>query len=586
MPTSRALRGLLVLGGAAVLAVVPAATASAHPLGNFTVNSYSGVVVGPDDVRVDHVLDYAEIPTVQQEVSIGHDLPAYAARSCATTAGKLRLSLGGKAVTLAPVSSTARLLPGAAGLQTLRVECSAAARVPGGTSGALSFADVAVDDHVGWHEVTLRGDRTTLSRSDAPAQSVSARLTAYPADLLSSPRNQREGHAQVRAGGTALAAEVAGAPAVVQRPVDALSRAFEGLVGDGRVGIGALVVALLLAAGVGAAHAVAPGHGKTVMAFYLAGRQARSLRSALTVASTVTATHTAGVLVLGVLVSAGAAFAPASVYPWLSVVSGLVVLVVGVGLVRQVRRGRGLGAHGHSHGEGHAHSHGEGHAHSHSHEQQHGHPHGEGHAHGHSHEDGHSHAPAEVAVLALAGAAEGANPAVVHGHPHEHAAGHAPAHVPSPAHAHEAGSGHSHGGGHSHSHGGGHSHGHTDEHPHDHGHEHPERGAHRRGLVAMGLAGGLVPSPTAVVVLLGAVATGHWWLGVALVLAFGVGMATTLTTVGILVATTGERLRRFSDSSARSPRLLAPVLRVAPWVAAGGVCLLGTAVALKGLLAV
>ena len=101
---------------------------------------------------------------------------------------------------------------------------------------------------------------------------------------------------------------------------------------------------------------------------------------------------------------------------------------------------------------------------------------------------------------------------------------------------------------------------------HGHGHEHPHgtaRARHRtgtrtgtaphgseggapsrRGLIAIGLAGGLLPSPSALLVLLGAVALGHPWFGVALVVAFGLGMAATLAVVGLVVMRLRERAER------------------------------------------
>jgi ABC-type nickel/cobalt efflux system permease component RcnA len=139
------------------------------------------------------------------------------------------------------------------------------------------------------------------------------------------------------------------------------------------------------------------------------------------------------------------------------------------------------------------------------------------------------------------------------------------------------GSGHSHGGGQPHdepSRGGvglrsdghspdGHSHdGHPHgEHPHgggQHGHSHAHGGATHthplppvdapfrvRTLLAMGFAGGLSPSPSAVVVLLGAAALGRAWYGVVLVVAYGIGLAAVLTGIGLALARWGERLRRF-----------------------------------------
>jgi ABC-type nickel/cobalt efflux system permease component RcnA len=81
---------------------------------------------------------------------------------------------------------------------------------------------------------------------------------------------------------------------------------------------------------------------------------------------------------------------------------------------------------------------------------------------------------------------------------------------------------HDHGHDHGHSHDHDHHHGHSHEHPHDHhGHPHPHPSGHvgRLSLVGMGIAGGLVPSPSALIVLLGAVGLGRTAFGVLLVLA-------------------------------------------------------------------
>src|SRR4029077_17298899 len=94
------------------------------------------------------------------------------------------------------------------------------------------------------------------------------------------------------------------------------------------VGLAALGLSVLL----GAAHAALPGHGKTVMAAYLAGRRGNA-RDALLVGATVTVTHTGGVLALGVLLSASASLAGDGVIRDLGVVSGLLVVVVGVTLL-------------------------------------------------------------------------------------------------------------------------------------------------------------------------------------------------------------------------------------------------------------
>jgi ABC-type nickel/cobalt efflux system permease component RcnA len=131
-----------------------------------------------------------------------------------------------------------------------------------------------------------------------------------------------------------------------------------------------------------------------------------------------------------------------------------------------------------------------------------------------------------------------------------------------------------------------HGHGHDHPHEHEHAHTHPHQPAEaeatsRRGLIAIGLAGGLLPSPSALLVLLGAVALGHAWFGVALVIAFGLGMAVTLAVVGLVVMRLRERaeLRLRSHPASR----FAPLLRIAPPLTATAVVLLGAALALRGL---
>ena len=116
---------------------------------------------------------------------------------------------------------------------------------------------------------------------------------------------------------------------------------------------------------------------------------------------------------------------------------------------------------------------------------------------------------------------------------------------------------------------------------HDHGHSH-DHGSHDdqkpvewRSLVPLGLAGGLVPSPSAIVVLLGAIALGRAWFGVALVVAYGLGMAVTLTGAGILlVRARGAIERRLETGRPGSGRLASaaaalPVLTAACIIAAG-----------------
>jgi nickel/cobalt transporter (NicO) family protein len=104
----------------------------------------------------------------------------------------------------------------------------------------------------------------------------------------------------------------------------------------------------------------------------------------------------------------------------------------------------------------------------------------------------------------------------------------------------------------------------------------------RRGTVLiMGFAGGLMPSPSAVVVLLGAVALGHAWFGVLLVLAYGLGLAVTLTEIGVFITGSGRwlatRMPWLRDQAHRIPA------RLVPAGSAALVVLLGVGLAVRSL---
>jgi nickel/cobalt transporter (NicO) family protein len=127
-----------------------------------------------------------------------------------------------------------------------------------------------------------------------------------------------------------------------------------------------------------------------------------------------------------------------------------------------------------------------------------------------------------------------------------------------------------------------HAHAH-DEHGHPHGGHAGGRAGRplgRRGLVALGLAGGLVPSPSAVVVLLGGIALGHAWFGILLVLAYGTGMAATLTGVGLLLAHVRGRVDRRLAGPAGS--LLARAGRLLPVATASVIVVVGLVLAAQG----
>jgi len=437
----------LAIGMLAGSALIPQ-----HPLGNFTVNRYDGLVAAPHVLRIDHVQDLAEIPAAQV-LEASTDLHAWAIRSCTTASRIFHITESGRRVRATVSTATARTRPGQAGLPTLRLECAMTAPLASRPSGvAVTFRDPGAADHVGWHEITAAGDRMTISRADVPAASRSARLTVYPKDRLSSPLDQRSASFTVTPGGPALAAPAApGGPAgILPRGVDRLTQSFTNLVSQRHLTAGFALTALLIAVALGAVHALAPGHGKTIMAAQAVSRGRRGLRDILTLGLTVTVTHTLGVLVLGLLVAGGSSVVTPALFPWLGAVSGALVALAGCLLLRRALR-------------------------------------------------------------------------------------------PAPGHGHG----------------------------HGHGHD------------LMGFAGGLMPSPSAVVVLLGAVALGHAWFGVLLVLAYGLGLAATLTGIGVFITGSGRWLAtRMSGLRDRAHRIPA---RLVPAGSAALVVLLGVALAVRSL---
>lgn len=542
------------------LVLVPSAAASAHPLGNFTVNRYDGLVAAPGHLRVDHVEDLAEIPATQAKPDIGRlGMAAWAEERCATAASGSRLTVDGRAVPLTAGASKAVVRPGQAGLDTLRVECRLTAELPDEDTIVLGFHSAGASTGPGWREITARGDRMTLAASDVPEKSVSGELRNYPAQLLSSPADTATASVRVRPGGAALVEEHRDAPAasVLPRGADRWTRALDDLVARQHLTLGFAALALVIAVGLGAMHAVAPGHGKTIMAATAAARGGRArMKDVLPLAASVTVTHTLGVVALGLLVTAGSAAAP-SVIAWLGLASGALVLFAGVTLARRAWRNRGH-SHGHDHGHGHSHGHGHGGEHEHGHD--HGH---DGHPHGHPHTHEPSKPPARQ--LALAGAP------TPHTHAHRSAE---PGQDEHPLDHH----------GHEHEHHPEHEHGHSHTHTHG-GHTHSHAVAPTlRGTILLGFAGGMVPSPSAVVVLVGAAALGQAWFGLLLVVAYGVGLALTLTAAGFAVVRLGAGATRLLDRQPRWTTSAAVTLvrRNMPLWSAFLVVALGAGLVLKG----
>ncbi|MFC8826597.1 nickel/cobalt transporter [Streptomyces sp. NPDC057137] len=493
----------LLLTATAVAGGATAPAASAHPLGNFTVNHHTGLTLHTDRVDALLVVDRAEIAAAQELPGVDRDGSGavntdeardYARTACATAADGLRVKNGGTALVFTVRDSGFTYRPGEAGLPTSRLRCALTAPTDLRRPADVTVRTAYDSRRIGWQEITARGSGVTLKTSDVPAESATDELRRYPTDPLASPLDQRSATLRTEPGGSGGGATGAAAlpganwvPGPVTAALDKVSGVFDSLVGTRELTVPVGLLALLLAVVLGASHAAMPGHGKTIMAAYLAGRRGTP-RDAVTVGATVTLTHTAGVLALGLLLPVATTLAGETVLTWLGLASGLLVTGIGLWLLRSAVQGRPTHGHHHHHGHGpHEHAHGE-HGHDHPHPHPHPHPHGDG--------------SSTVAVL---------SPVQTEPHTHTH-----------PAH---------------------------DAHEHGHDHSHPAT-ATRGGLIGMGIAGGLVPSPSALVVLLGAVALGRTAFGVLLVLGYGLGMAGTLTLAGLLLVRLRDRVERSTRAAA------------------------------------
>ncbi|HEY8179463.1 MAG TPA: nickel transporter, partial [Candidatus Limnocylindria bacterium] len=426
----------LIAAGIMALLLIPALArpASAHPLGNYTVNRAVAVTITPDHVALLYLIDMAEIPAFSEigVIDVNADgsvspaeAGAYADAACARALTNLELRVDTMPVRLSVAAAPSLdLLPGAGGLQTLRLACDFTARPS--TAGSLTVVDHTDDGHVGWREVTIAAaGGVRISDADVSDRSESDYLRSYPTGRLESPPDVREGRAafSVIGGAAQTSPNALSAPAGNPRSADPLAALLAGDLSPAVV-----VLALLLAAGLGAAHALSPGHGKTLVAAYLVGSDG-TMRQAVALGLTVAFAHTAGVLLLGVLVLvAGELFLPETVIGWLTIISGALMAILGAGLVWRAlaaRRADGRNHANHDHHHGHPHSHGRGRS--------------------------HEHAPAAGRVrLGM------------------------------------------------------------------------------RNVAVLGVAGGLVPSASALIVLLAAVTTGRLAFGLALIVAFGLGMAVVL----------------------------------------------------------
>ena len=258
-----------------------------------------------------------------------------------------------------------------------------------------------------------------------------------------------------------------------------------------------VIIGLIVASFLGGLHALAPGHGKAVVAAYLVGTKGR-IRDAIFLGLVVTLTHVSSVIILGlIMLYASQYILPQQIYPVLGLISGQIIVILGTWLL--IRR---LQQYGHSHERAHTHSIFGGHPHDNHH--------GE-HTHSHDKQDD--------------------NHIILVSEEHNETEG---AHTPG------------------------------------------KNGVTLWGLLTLGISGGIIPCPDALVVLLIAVAYNRIAFGLAIIGAFSMGLAAVLVSIGILIVVAKPLIDRFTGTGKWMQRL--------PIISAVVIIALGFAIALKSLI--
>jgi nickel/cobalt exporter len=409
--------------------IMSCAISFAHPMGNFSINHYAKIKIGQQSIEIRYLIDMAEIPTFQEirqfDVTPKADDPSasrYLDRQEKLLKEGLSLGSDGQAVRLGTISRHVTFAGGAGGLPTMKIGFVFRGKLDG-TAGAhkLSYFDNNFPGRAGWKEVVVQSDGAAIVDSSAPSVDRSQELTNYSSDTLNSPPQQlsavvgfqtslsepeRTASASVanrfsgeiraktktvdqaislratRQGQQGSSGRVTGAVAVEVTPSSNLSdepsrsvvaastgfklplaahatntprsRFTELISTRGKLSFWVLFSAALIAAGLGALHALEPGHGKTIVAAYLVGSRGTA-RHAVLLGIVVTAAHTTGVYLLGGLtLYASRYMVPEQLYPWLGAISGLSVAGLGVFIFLRHLTGE-TGEHSHAAGDRHSH---------------------------------------------------------------------------------------------------------------------------------------------------------------------------------------------------------------------------------------
>jgi nickel/cobalt exporter len=516
----------------------------AHPMGNFSINHYAKITVQKDSVEIHYLIDAAEIPTFQEMQQGGFTADpknqatrTYMDHEADALKKNLVLIVAGSATQLQTKSMEVIFPPGAGGLPTMKMSFVYSAKLNAGNPGrnepqgeSIYYRDDNFPSRIGWKEVVaVAGTGVKFLRTSASAQDRSGELSNYPTDLLNSPPHDLEANIAFElpaplamqasqgskpvvdassvampshrarktepASGPARAADaraisqhgenkfVSRAPAPSSPPVDLRANQqgtpksrFTELMTAKPFSVWFLIMAAGIAAGLGALHALEPGHGKTIVAAYLVGSRGTA-RHAVLLGIVVTSAHTAGVYLLGALtLYASQYIVPEQLYPWLGEISG--VTVAGIGIFILLRNLTGETTE-------------------------------------HSHADGKNHSHWFLSML-------------------------------KPSAVRSSG---------------------------DVGTSSAEKHVSLRELLTLGVTGGIVPCPAALVVLLSAFSLHRIGFGLFLITSFSLGLALVLVIVGLTMVYTKQFMSRFKTSS--------PMLRYLPLLSSSFMIILGVGIAVS-----
>jgi nickel/cobalt exporter len=401
----------------AIVLVASTAVLFCHPMGNFSVSHYSKLVVTSKGVDIRYVLDLAELPSLDllrqwglERTSPMEALQRKAAGQAREWSAGLKLAANGQPLHLIFRGADLAMSDGAGGLPIIRITSRLYADA---APGALTYADLNFEGRAGWKEIVIEhGPGASLLEASQGSQDRSRALTEYPQDPTVAPPQDVRASLEWSAERPAPAATRLPAPTVgkapVMRPIpqpaspiaapvtrtaqaapagtvtrgDYLSRSLR----QREISFTMVLLAIVVAFGFGAAHALTPGHGKTIVAAYLVGSRG-TLKHAAYLGAMVTFTHTISVFLLGLATLFLFRYVmPEKIVQVLGAISGLSIVALGAWMM--YKRLRGMS-----------------HAHHHHHDQEHHHhDHEHGHPHQHSHEPGdhvHSHAPQELSWGAL-----------------------------------------------------------------------------------------------------------------------------------------------------------------------------------------